>query len=428
MWLLFFISSAYGAISQPSQIRTAWTENPNELSVRWSTFALSPLSKIAYRPVNCNSTEGWLYEPSMSEMFREGDLYFQIQFIHTVVIKDLDPLCDYEYQVGTFFYWSDIRTISGFTPGNDLGKPISLAILGDMGVGSNSTDSRKLLIQMTENREIDGVIHLGDIGYDLGDDGGYTGDQFLRDIEPVASRVAYMTMPGNHEHYSNFVQYIRRFRMPDVTQAPDTNFFYSFDLGKAHFIVLNSEAHFYLDTTARSIQHRWLREDLEKAALNREAVPWIFAFAHKPLYCNMDWTLPYDNPHTNTNCGEQAMILRGAWETLFNSFNVDIYFSGHVHNYQRMAPIFRNLTVPSYYDSKELFVNPNAPIYILSGDSGSDHGHEPLSPTPQLWSIHGTDAYGFGKLTVFNQTHVRWVQYNSEKIEVEDVMWVIKTE
>jgi hypothetical protein len=428
MWeILLVVQSTLAAFSQPGQIRLAWTENPNELAVRWSTYTLSTPPKVAYRPFNCSTDETWNYETAQTEMFKEGDLFFQVQFIHTAVLRNLNASCDYQYQVGTYFYWSELKTITGLTPGSDINQPVSLVLLGDMGVGSNSSDSRELLIKMTQHREIVGVLHLGDIGYNLYDLGGYRGDEFLEDIEPVSSRVAYMTMPGNHEHSDGFMQYIRRFRMPDVTQTPDTNFFYSFDLGKAHFVVLNSEAYFYLHAEARKAQRDWLIQDLAQADSNKAAVPWLIVMAHKPLYCNQDYTQPRDSPHTNTNCGKQARIMQHAWEDLFYHHKVDIYFAGHVHNYQRTGPVYRNQTVPADNDYDSIFINPKAPIYIVTGDAGSDHGHEPLSPTPQDWSIYGTSAYGFGKLTVFNETHLSWEQYNSEVKEVTDSVWIVKT-
>jgi hypothetical protein len=428
MWeILLVVQSAIAALSQPGQIRLAWTENPNELAVRWTTYTISAPPKVAYRPFNCSAEETWSYEAAQTERFKQGWRYFEVQYIHTAVLRNLNASCDYQYQVGTYFYWSELRTISGLTHGNDNNQPISIVLLGDMGVGSNSSDSRDLLTKMARHREMVGVLHLGDIGYNLGDVGGYKGDEFLDDIEPVSSRVAYMTMPGNHEHYKGFIQYIRRFRMPDVTQAPDTNFFYSFDLGKAHFVALNSETYFYLSAEARKTQMNWLTQDLAQADANKAAVPWLIVMAHKPLYCNIDYTLHEYSPHTNVNCGKEANIMRHAWEEVFYQHKVDIYFAGHVHNYQRTGPVYHNQTVPADNDSDSVFINPKAPIYILSGDAGSDHGHEPLSLTPQDWSIYGTSAYGFGKLTVFNETHLLWEQYDAEEQEITDSVWVIKT-
>lgn len=426
--LSLLIQTALASTFGLGQIRTAWTENSNEISIRWSSYIPILFPLVSYRAVDCNATASgdWKYKAADWSLFREGKLFFEVESIYTAVLDNLNPTCFYEYAVGTHLYWSDIRRISGFTPGNDLGEPISLLVLGDLGVGSNSSDTRAHMAEFAKSHSVVGAIHVGDMGYDLSDVGGYRGDRFMRDIDPIASRIAYMTMPGNHEHWDNFTQYVRRFRMPEVPEAEDTSFFYSFDLGKAHFTILNSETYFYLDAASQEVQQNWLIKDLEKASANREAVPWVFAFAHKPLYCSMDWTLPLDSDHTNTNCGEQATIMKGVWEDLFYDNQVDVYFSGHVHNYQRMTAIYANLTVSSPSDSFNLAVNPKAPIYILTGDAGSDHGHEPLSPTPQEWSVTGNEYYGFGQVTVFNATHTLWQQYDSEDGTVADWLWIVK--
>jgi hypothetical protein len=39
-------------------------------------------------------------------------------------------------------------------------------------------------------------------------------DLFMRKIQPIAARVPYMTVPGNHEIWFNFTAYKRRFAMP----------------------------------------------------------------------------------------------------------------------------------------------------------------------------------------------------------------------
>ena len=47
------------------------------------------------------------------------------------------------------------------------------------------------------------LIHiyiLGDFAYDFEQDNGRVGDEFMRQIEPVATYVPYMTCPGNHEN------------------------------------------------------------------------------------------------------------------------------------------------------------------------------------------------------------------------------------
>ena len=72
-------------------------------------------------------------------------------------------------------------------------------------------------------------MHVGDFAYDLADNGGQTAATFMRQIEPVASRVPYMGCPGNHEGGTEFVgnleHYVKRFDFPNSISLclPSTN-------------------------------------------------------------------------------------------------------------------------------------------------------------------------------------------------------------
>lgn len=150
---------------------------------------------------------------------------------------------------------------------------------------------------------------------------------------------------------------------------------------------------------------------------------------HKPFYCSIDWTLPVPDidifDHTidwhaqsrlddllggnpNYNCYAESNYLRNYLEDFFYSQGVDIYLSGHVHNYERMAAIHHNQTIASDYDDQHRHVNPNAPIFILCGYPGNNHIPARVSSTPQPWSRFSTNVYGFGKMWVYNKTHIYW--------------------
>lgn len=45
----------------------------------------------------------------------------------------------------------------------------------------------------------DAVIHAGDFAYNMEDDSGKIGDEFMNSVQPYAARYPYMGSPGNHE-------------------------------------------------------------------------------------------------------------------------------------------------------------------------------------------------------------------------------------
>lgn len=113
------------------------------------------------------------------------------------------------YRQQLFYKTSASATVFNFTctvPRGLPQKPVKFAIFGDLGIkeqdGANWTLYR--LKQHLEQEPalgggFDAVLHVGDIAYDLEGNAGKTGDEFLADMEPVASKVPYMTCPGNHE-------------------------------------------------------------------------------------------------------------------------------------------------------------------------------------------------------------------------------------
>ena len=76
-------------------------------------------------------------------------------------------------------------------------------------------------------------------------------------------------------------------------------------------------------------QLAWLAEDL--ASVNRTKTPWVFAMTHRPMYSSQ-----VSSYQTN---------VRNAFEPLMLRYNVDAYFAGHIHWYERMYPLMANGTV-----------------------------------------------------------------------------------
>ena len=57
-------------------------------------------------------------------------------------------------------------------------------------------------------------------------------------------------------------------------------------------------------------------------------------------------------------------------EELFHTYQVDVYFSGHVHQYERSLPVYKDTVDPNGYE------NPDATTHLLIGGAGNDDGRE----------------------------------------------------
>ena len=85
------------------------------------------------------------------------------------------------------------------------------------------------------------IVHAGDIAYaGTGATREFEGiwDLWGRQVQPLASVIPYMTAVGNHEKYFNFTSYRSRIHMPPSEDLSVPNFYYSFDFGSVHFVMM----------------------------------------------------------------------------------------------------------------------------------------------------------------------------------------------
>jgi hypothetical protein len=357
--------------------------------------------------------------------------------VYKVVVDEVHPDCVYEYIVGSGIVWTPVRTFAVHTPYNisnaseaDFRYEPDFLVFGDLGNGWDSQATRKGLSAFVQTGAIDAVLHLGDIAYDLESYFPGVSRAFFKEIEAVASVLPYMVLPGNHEITDDYSQYKSTFRMPVTPANSGSNLFYSFNFGRAHFLMYCSEV-LYHSSPERKEQHlEWIKADLETANRNREAVPWVIALAHRPYYCLLNYRESVNQSSlvsSNKDCGYRATRLRGLLEELFYSAAVDLVLHAHVHNYQRTGPLYHNQTVPSAYDEQHRHVNAEAPVFILTGAAGNREGNDLLSPTPQLWSLFQARDLGYGHLKIVNETHLYWEQWDAVSDTRIDYLWLEKS-
>lgn len=217
--------------------------------------------------------------------------------------------------------------------------------------------------------------------------------------------------------------------MPGEESGTHTNLYSSLDIGPVHLISLDTEMYFYQDPSHYNIsnvgqQWNWLIADLERATKNRDAVPWIVAFGHRPLYSSFDFvqndanTLVYGIPVWYDNFTNYMYGL----ESVFSQYKVDLYLCGHVHAYERSYPVSGGLIAPTISHS---YVNPKSTVYIISGAAGAVEGLDPF-PKKKDWSAFGGSVYGYGRLNIMNSTHLHWQQIVAKSGALFDEVWIQK--
>ena len=259
-------------------------------------------------------------------------------------------------------------------------RPLRIINVADMGWGSNSDYTIPRLIEHVENGDIDIMVHHGDIGYADGEMNHW--DLFVRRIQPISSRIPYLTTPGNHEFWFNFSAYQHRLHasMPQEQDVLSGSMFYSVTIGPVQMLFLNTET--WIDTAEISKEQvAWVSKQLAS-----RTVPWSLVFHHRPLYCNRK---------DHGNCEIMASILQAEIEDVYIQNKVDMVVSGHEHYYLRSYPTAHWNATGTSYDS------PSSPVYVLNGAAGNRESNPNPNPLELPFAV-GTQDRGYGIISVWS--------------------------
>ncbi|MEM7384643.1 MAG: metallophosphoesterase, partial [Verrucomicrobiota bacterium] len=177
-----------------------------------------------------------------------------------------------------------------------------------------------------DGRPIDAFLHLGDLAYDSGTDQEFEANFFAIYRSLIKNTVVWPTM-GNHEGRASngFLAtgpYFDAFVLPSRGEAgglaSGTESYYSFDLGRIHFVCLNSHD---VDRSPEAAMALWLKEDL--AAMDAD---WLIAFWHHP---------PYSKGTHDSDWETQLVEMRENIVPILEDHGVDLLLCGHSHIYER---------------------------------------------------------------------------------------------
>ena len=412
------IHMAYGADPQTS------------LSLMWSTRKATRSTSVRVTSVASGLSTTFVGNASL---YSDSN---NMQYIHTTALAGLEAGGHYTYSVGdedgnrsSDSLSFALHPVAGQQWGGGRDYPV-VTIYGDMGVAANAHKSLPLLYNDVAQGKMDVILHVGDIAYDLQSNNGGSGDEFVVEIEPLASRIPVHFCPGNHEDYNDFGQYRTRFnQMPGgaaVRKAQSV--FHSFNVGLLHIILFSSEAFFTVgEYSLLLLPDMFAFVEADLAAVDRTVTPWIITLAHQPMYCS-----PNDD---NDDCHSLVSLMRDGvlgqfgFEELINRYGVEMHFGAHEHAYERNYPVYQyewssNVTgAAAYVDFKRT-------VQMISGAAGCPENTDPwqANSTANAFSAFRVADYGYGRLHVLNKTHLYWeYQDDGEGAILDSVMLVKNT-
>ncbi|XP_020628911.1 acid phosphatase type 7-like isoform X2 [Orbicella faveolata] len=398
--LLVYCSYGEADDNKPEQIHVGFTGISSERIVNYVTPSptLKPETIVAYgtSPNTLNKKV-----TGDSFVFGTGGHNFTI---HNVKLTGLEPNTRYYYQVGV----PDNGTSEVMSFQTKDGNLV-FAVYGDMGYTNSVSLNR--LIQEVNSGGYDTVIHVGDMAYDMYEKDGDTGDNFMRSIQPIATKVPYMVLPGNHEYKYNFTHYLHRFSNMELgvgqTSGSETSLWWSLDIGLIHFVGFDTEVYYYYSDKGQiQRQLNWLEADLIKANQNRDKTPWIVSLAHKAWFME------------KTDFSDFGPLM--------HKYGVDLHLCGHAHNYQRLYPTYGGKL--DNQTKEHVYINPAYLTTIVAGSAGSK---EKLSSgsAPKKDLAKYIEDYGYGHLQAINRTHLYWTWENTHenvRSVMQDYLWIVQ--
>jgi hypothetical protein len=215
----------------------------------------------------------------------------------------------------------------------------------------------------------DAVLPLGDIQYE---DAQLW--KFQRSYDPSWGRLKDVSRPviGNHEYFSGgggagYFDYFNGVGRHGGPAGDRDKGYYSFDLGSWHLIALNSVCSQVGGCGPGSAQAQWLQADLAAHPSACTLVYW-----HHPLY---------------TSSGVGWTSMDHVWQLLHEA-GADVVLTGHMHQYERFAPLNAAGVVDPAHGIRSFVV----------GTGGKNLG-QIIAPAPGSEAVN-TDSFGVLMLTL----------------------------
>ena len=299
-----------------------------------------------------------------------------------------------------------------FTTLPEAGSPTALRLwlAGDTGTGERMQyrvyESILKFVKDT-SRPIDMFIIAGDMAYGDGTDVEFS-KTFFDVYGPTLRNTSFWPTMGNHEGHTarsltGIGPYFDAYIMPTRAEAggvpSGTEAFYSFQVGSAHFISLDSDG---IHRTHAPAMIEWLKGDVENAQSD-----WMIAFWHHP---------PYSKGTHDSDEETEMVLMRTEVMPILEAGGVDLVLTGHSHTYERSMLMDGAYGTPT-----------TAQGVILDDGDGSPQGDGPyrksagLNPhegTVQVVAGHSTTALGrSGTMPVMREIIV---DYGSVILDIDD--------
>ncbi len=306
-----FRQTPYPASGRPDHLTLTWSADPaTTQTIQWRTNAAVESGVVQYRLRHAPDGAPWQSVNAERAVIKDR-LLANDPVCHrfTTTLTGLQPGTAYVYRAGNpaADTWSDEAE---FITAPASPSAFTFVFMGD----THRSPQWGEMLGTAFTRHPETAFYL--LGGDLVGTGLYRDDwdQFFAVSTSVFRQRPVMPCLGNHDDQDGLGagMYLELFGLP--RNAPDgiePERMYSFEYGNALFLILDIAAP--LETQAA-----WM-----EARLADSPATWKFAMVHFPPYAPSE-----DYPR-----------MRAVWGPVFDTYHVDMVFSGHVHHYLRSKPM-----------------------------------------------------------------------------------------
>lgn len=256
--------------------------------------------------------------------------------IHKITIDGLAPGQKYRYracskEIADFqpYQITYGQTVASdtyaFTTLDDKKESISFVVFNDIHEQNEVLFS---VARIAESKPFDLAILNGDILGHIEDQQQVIDHVLAPCVELFARQTPFVYVRGNHETRGKFAR-----NLPEYIGLPDGRYYYSFDHGPVHFIVMDGgedkrdtdkEYSGLVDFDRyRAVQRKWLEKEIRSEAFRK--APFRVVVVHMPPQPSERWHGPDDMYQT--------------WRPLYNEGKIDLMISGHTHHYEIRPPV-----------------------------------------------------------------------------------------
>ncbi|OQR94381.1 hypothetical protein THRCLA_08185 [Thraustotheca clavata] len=395
------------------------------------SYGLDTLDKVASTTINSYNID-------------QVNCTYKSPNFHTAQLCNLKPNSKYTYSVGDFK--QSFKSIPA------KGEKTVLAVVGDVGIEQIEATITNMAAEL-KGTTPDAAIIVGDWAYANGYHADW--DKWFVATQPLFSKIPLLGINGNHEviqgngvNYDNkckpeyYSAYSNRIVTPITDEADkDHRTYYSKVIGKIHSIFLDDYTGILGDNNIGSDywkQHRkaqldWLTKEL--ASIDRTVTPYLVVFKHNPYYntwanhqCQCSPTkFEINDPeacwngqyYTNSTAGsgklgntrsEPHCGLQAKFEDLYQKAGVDAVIAGHVHAYERTAPIYKNK------------IDPTGATYFTVGTGGHGLYQGAISPIPEWSKSTSSSLYGASRVVADDDKLTIYFRANGESSNIFDTV------